>query len=181
MKSNTEKREEDILKQPVKAVGQAYFLSEDRAHDIVGSLKAPTLSPLSSYSKKKDQGRSVISSFITQIEVFMSTAAKTGLIVLVLGLLGVFGYTQLGINKNSGEYAMNSEVSEESQAMSGDTSAMAVAETPTGDIDELVSVILAEATSESLALAEEESDVALINAGSQELQDFSQSINEYDL
>ena len=160
--------EEDILAPALKKAGQAYLLSEVRAHDIVSKLKVPVISPLSSRLQRRDQGRSIISSFMTQVNIFMSTTAKAGLIVLVLLLVGVFGYTQLGSKPS--DYAADTNSSTTTTGT----------EKASGDIDETVNVILASSASESLVISEEDADAALIDADSQELQDFSQSINDND-
>ena len=160
--------EEDILAPALKKAGQAYLLSEVRARDIVSKLKVPVISPLSSRLQRRDQGRSIISNFMTQVNIFMSTTAKVGLVALVLVLVGVFGYTQLG--SKPGEYATDVNSSPTTTG----------AEEASGDIDEAVNVILASSASESLVISEEDADAALIDADSQELQDFSQSINDND-
>lgn len=190
MNPNPEQNTEDgILASQIKIAGQAYSLSENKARQIVSQLKAPTLSPLSSHLKRRDQGRSIISNFMTQINVFMSTTAKSGLVILVLGLIGVFGYTQLGTN--SSDYAMaptDAETSMMSAELASDTGNSAakasmsgvVVEKGSGNVDDAVSVILASSASESLVLGEEDADAALIANDSQELLDLTQSINEND-
>ena len=160
--------EDKILVPALKKAGQAYLLSVDRAHAIVSKLKVPIISPLSSRLQRRDQGRSIISKFTTRINIFMSTTAKVGLIALVLVLVGIFGYTQLG--SKPGDYAIDTTNSSNTTGT----------EKASGNIDEAVNVILASSASESLVIGEEDADAALIDADSQELQDFSQSINDND-
>lgn len=193
MNHNSEQDTEDsVLASQIKAAGQAYSLSENKARQIINAVHAPTLSPLSSHLKRREQGRSIISNFMTNINVFMSTTAKSGLIILVLGLLGVFGYTQLGTN--SSDYAMSptgaetSLMSAELASDAGAPSSIAAKASPVGatsaqgngNVDDAVSVMLASSASESLVLGEEDADAALISSDSQELSDFSQSINDDD-
>ena len=163
----------------IKAAGQAYFLSEDKARQIIKAVHAPTLSPLSSHLKRGDQGRSIISNFMTQVEIFMSTTAKVGLVALVLVLVGIFGYTQLG-SKPSDYAALPAGTDNASGESANDSQKTATAEKGSGNVDDAVSVILASAASESLVLGEEEADASLINNDSQELLDLSQSINDND-
>lgn len=169
MNKQEENYEESILASQIKTAGQSYFLSATRAHQIVSQLKAPTLSPLSSHFKRRDQGRSIISKFITQIDIIMSTTAKVGLVALVLGLVAIFGYTQLG--SQPADYASSPE--DNTQTASGVAKG-------SGDIDSAVGVMLASAASESLVLGEEDADATLIASDSQELLDLSQSINDND-
>lgn len=168
MNNQEPNRDEDILAPALKKAGQSYLLSADRAHEIIGKLKAPVISPLASRLQRRDRGRSIISSFVTQVNIFMSTTAKVGLVALVLLLVGIFGYTQLG--SKPGEYATDTN---------GNTT-VGGAEKSSGDIDEVVNAILASSASESLVIGEEDADAALIDADSQELQDFGQSINDND-
>lgn len=196
MNPNPEQNTEDgILASQIKKAGQAYSLPENKARQIISQLKAPTLSPLSSHLKRRDQGRSIISNFMTNINVFMSTTAKSGLVALVLVLIGVFSYTQLGTN--SSDYAMapadvetntmntmSAELASDAGIPSGGTAkaslAGAIVEKGNGNVDDAVSIILASSASESLVLGEEDADAALITSDSQELSDFSQSINDND-
>lgn len=193
MNPNPEQNTEDgILASQIKTTGQAYSLSEDKARVIISQLKVPVLSPLSSHLKRRDQGRSIISNFMTHVNVFMSTTAKTGLVALVLVLIGVFSYTQLGTN--SSDYAMApadietngvNTMSAELASDAGDSAAKtsiagAMAEKGNGNVDDAVDVILASSASEGLTLGEEDADAALIANDSQELLDLSQSITDND-
>jgi hypothetical protein len=178
--------EEEILAQSIKVAGQAYSLSEDRANKIISAVTENTHSPFASYITRRDQGRSIISNFTTHINVFMSTTAKVGLVVLVLGLVGVFGYSQL--STRSGDYAMMTEspggadsLAMESANLSTKASSMATSEgRGSGSVDGAVSVILASAVGEELTVNEEDGDAGLIDADGQELQDLGQSFNDYE-
>lgn len=170
MTNNTYPTEAEVVAS-LKKTGSQINLSAQAAKNILQQLPVTTIHAGRSITRERE--RSIISS----IKIFMSTTAKISLIVLVLGLIGVFGYTQLGTNPSN--YAVNN-VSDQPTTPAESANKSSSVAAGSGNVDEAVSAILAGATSEDLAISGEEADVSFVDTDNQEVVDLGQFYDEND-